>query len=58
MSIAKGKERAVSPTGNVTAITTPVIFAKDTFPRIADSDIFTGDCKKFKIYESQCRMYL
>jgi hypothetical protein len=58
MSIAKGKERAASPTDSVTAAITPVVFAKDTFSRIADPDTFAGDRKKFKIYELQCRMYL
>jgi hypothetical protein len=58
MSIAKGKERAASPTGSIITAITPIVFAKDTFPRIADLDTFAGDRKKFKIYESQCRMYL
>jgi hypothetical protein len=51
MSTAKGKERAVSPTGNVTIIATSVVLTKDTFSRIADLDIFAGDRKKFKAYE-------
>jgi hypothetical protein len=58
MSIAKGKERVVSPIDNVTIVITSVILTKDTFPRITDPDTFAGDRKKFKIYESQYRMYL
>jgi hypothetical protein len=58
MSIVKGKKRVASLTDSVMAIITLIIFVKNTFPRIADSDTFTGDRKKFKIYESQCRIYL
>jgi hypothetical protein len=59
MSISKGKERASSLTGNITAAT--VIFpvqAKNTYLKIATPDTFTGDRKKLKAYETQCRMYL
>jgi hypothetical protein len=58
MSIAKSKERAASPTDSVIIAATPMVLAKDTFFRVTDLDIFAGDRKKFKIYESQCRMYL
>ena len=51
MFTAKGKERVVSPTDSVTTVITPVVFVKDTFFRIADSDTFAGDRKKFKVYE-------
>jgi hypothetical protein len=59
MSIAKGKERAVSLTGSIiiTAVI-PTVLIKDIFPRVKVPDIFFSDCKKFKAYESQCRMYL
>jgi hypothetical protein len=59
MFTSKGKERALSLTDNI--IITTVIFtvqAKDTYPKIKVSDIFSGDRKKFKAYEVQCRMYL
>jgi hypothetical protein len=59
MSINKDKERAFSLTGS-TAITATVFIvqAKDTYPRIELLNTFLGDRKKFKIYETQCRMYL
>jgi hypothetical protein len=59
MSISKGKERALSPTGSI--IAAAIIFpvqAKNTYPKIEVPDTFTGDRKKFKAYETQCRMYL
>jgi hypothetical protein len=59
MSTSKGKERAASPTGSTITITTvPTVLTKDTFPRVEAPDTFSGDRKKFKTYESQCRMYL
>jgi hypothetical protein len=60
----KGKGRASSPTGNtagqstadITAIpltiTAITVLAKDTYPRVAEPDTFSGDRKKFKIYET------
>jgi hypothetical protein len=58
MSTAKGKERAANPISNVTIAVTSVIFTKDTFFKVTDPDIFAGDRKKFKVYESQYRIYL
>jgi len=58
MSINKGKERAASLTGSITITVTTIVLIKDTFPRIMKSDTFSGDYKKFKAYESQCRIYL
>jgi hypothetical protein len=58
MSINKSKERVASLIGNVAIALITVILTKDTFPRIVELDIFSGDRKKFKVYESQCRMYL
>jgi hypothetical protein len=59
MFISKGKERALSPTGNIiTAVIMSSVQAKDTYPRVEVPDTFTGDRKKFKAYEAQCRMYL
>jgi hypothetical protein len=59
MFINKGKERAPSLTGNIIITTTvPTVLTKDTFPKIKPSDTFSGDRKKFKIYELQSRMYL
>jgi hypothetical protein len=59
MSINKSKERAFSPTGNIIAAV--IIFpvqAKDTYLRIEVPDTFIDDRKKFKIYETQYRIYL
>jgi Zn-dependent M32 family carboxypeptidase len=59
MSISKGKKRVPNLTGNITATT--VIFtvqAKDTYLKIKIPDTFLGDRKKFKAYETQCRIYL
>jgi hypothetical protein len=59
MSISKGKERAISLTGNIIAtVTVFTVLQKDIYPRVKISDTFTGDRKKFKAYETQCRMYL
>jgi hypothetical protein len=59
MSINKGKERAASLTGNIIITAAiPTVLTKDTFPRIEIPNTFFGDRKKFKAYESQCRMYL
>jgi hypothetical protein len=59
MSINKGKERIASLTGNIIITAAiPTVLIKDTFLRMKVPDTFSGDRKKFKIYESQCRMYL
>jgi hypothetical protein len=60
MFISKGKKRAISPTGStiIIAVTIFTILIKDTFSKVKFSDIFTGDRKKFKVYELQSRMYL
>jgi hypothetical protein len=59
MSISKGKKRAASPTGNIIIIAViSTVQAKDIYPRIKILNTFSGDRKKFKIYEAQCRMYL
>jgi hypothetical protein len=53
MSINKGKERAISPTGNIiitTAIST--IQAKNIYFGIKALNIFLSDRKKFKAYET------
>jgi hypothetical protein len=60
---AKGKERASNFTKNTTvqSIITAIIFtvqAKDTYPRVKPPNTFLSDRKKFKAYETQCRMYL
>jgi hypothetical protein len=53
MSISKGKKRALNSTGSIiTAIIVSPVQAKDTYLRIKVPDIFTGDRKKFKIYET------
>jgi hypothetical protein len=59
MFTSKDKERAASPTGNIiiTAVI-PTVLTKDTFLRVKVPDIFFGDRKKFKTYESQYRIYL
>jgi hypothetical protein len=59
MSTGKGKERAFSPTGN-TIITTavPTVLQKDIYSKVKIPDAFTDDRKKFKVYETQCRIYL
>jgi hypothetical protein len=59
MSINKGKKRAASPTGSIiVTVTVSTVQAKDTYLRVEALDTFSGDRKKFKIYETQCRMYL
>jgi hypothetical protein len=59
MFTSKGKKRATSPTGNITATATiSTVQAKDTYPKIKALDTFSGDRKKFKTYEAQYRMYL
>ena len=58
MSTAKGKERAANLTGNIATTATIIVFIKDTFFRIMELDTFSGDYKKFKVYESQYRIYL
>jgi hypothetical protein len=53
MSINKGKERVPSPTGNINITATmPTVQAKDTYFRVKALDTFSGDRKKFKIYEA------
>jgi hypothetical protein len=58
MFISKGKERAPSPTGSttITAVMS-IVLAKDTFLKVEVSDTFSGDRKKFKAYETECRVY-
>jgi hypothetical protein len=59
MSTSKGKKRAASPTGSIIIIITiSTVQAKDTYLKVKVSDTFSGDRKKFKIYEAQYRMYL
>jgi hypothetical protein len=59
MSISKGKERVFSLTGNtIITVAVPTVLTKDTFPRVEFPDTFSGDRKKFKVYELQSRMYL
>jgi hypothetical protein len=53
MFTSKGKERALSPTGST--IVTTIMFtvqAKDTYFKVKVLDIFSGDRKKFKAYET------
>jgi hypothetical protein len=59
MFTSKNKERASSPTGSIiiAAVMFPVQ-AKNTYFKVEIPDTFTGDRKKFKVYETQCRMYL
>jgi hypothetical protein len=54
MSTSKDKERVANLTGSIIIIiiAIPTILTKDTFFRIKPSDIFSGDRKKFKAYES------
>jgi hypothetical protein len=58
MSTSKGKKRALNPTGNIITAVMFIVQAKNTYLRIEIPDIFSGDRKKFKAYETQCRMYL
>jgi hypothetical protein len=58
MFTAKDKERAASPISSTVIAAIIIVLAKDTFFKVIESDIFSGDRKKFKIYESQCRMYI
>jgi hypothetical protein len=59
MFTSKGKERAVSPTGNIIIIAAIfTVQAKDTYSRVKILDTFSGDRKKFKVYETQYRIYL
>jgi hypothetical protein len=59
MSISKGKERAPSLTGStIIAVIMFPVQAKNIYLRVKVPDTFTGDRKKFKAYEAQCRMYL
>jgi hypothetical protein len=58
MFTLKSKERAPSPTGSI-AITIAVstVLAKDTFLRVKALNTFLNDRKKFKTYETECRIY-
>jgi hypothetical protein len=59
MSTNKDKERAFSLTGNTIATTVmSTVQAKNTYFKIKVPDTFSGDRKKFKVYEIQYRMYL
>jgi hypothetical protein len=59
MSINKGKKRAANPTGNIIAIVTIfTVQAKNIYLKVKALDTFSGDRKKFKIYEAQYRIYL
>jgi hypothetical protein len=59
MSINKDKERAPNLTGNIIiTAAAPTVLQKDTYFKVELSDTFSGDRKKFKTYETQCRMYL
>jgi hypothetical protein len=52
MFISKGKERAVSPTGNIIIIAAiSTVQAKDIYLRVKILNTFLGDRKKFKAYE-------
>jgi hypothetical protein len=44
-------EPYTTATPSTTAIA-PTVLQKDTYPRIAESDTFSGDRKKFKAYET------
>jgi hypothetical protein len=57
MSTSKGKERIASLTGSITITAVLTILAKDTFPKMKVLNIFSGDRKKFKAYETECRIY-
>jgi hypothetical protein len=49
----------MSLTGSIiTTIIILTVLTKDTFPRVKVPDTFSDDRKKFKAYESQCRIYL
>jgi hypothetical protein len=57
MSTNKGKERASSLTGStIITVTASTVLQKNTYPRMELPDIFLGDRKKFKTYETQCRI--
>jgi hypothetical protein len=59
MSISKGKKRAPSLTGNtIAAVIVSPVQAKDIYFKIKAPDTFTSDRKKFKVYETQYRIYL
>jgi hypothetical protein len=60
MVTPKGKKRAFSLAGNIitVATVTTTVLTKDIYSRIVEPDTFSGDRKKFKIYKTQCRMYL
>jgi hypothetical protein len=58
MFTAKGKKRAASLTGSTVIIAITTILTKNIFPRVTEPNTFSGDRKKFKIYESQYRIYL
>jgi hypothetical protein len=53
MFISKDKERVISLTNStiIIVIAAFTILTKDTFLRVKLSDTFSGDRKKFKVYE-------
>jgi hypothetical protein len=52
MFINKDKKRVLSLTGNIIiTIAVFIILTKNIFPRIKFPDTFSGDRKKFKVYE-------
>jgi hypothetical protein len=54
----KDKERVSSLTGNITAAAIIItVLAKDIFLRVEIPDTFSGNRKKFKAYETECRIY-
>jgi hypothetical protein len=58
MSTSKDKKRVPSLTGNTTATTvTSTVLTKDTFPKMKAPDTFSENRKKFKAYETECRIY-
>jgi hypothetical protein len=58
MSISKDKERVFSPTGSIIiTIVMSTVLAKDIFSKVKIPDTFSGDRKKFKTYETECRIY-
>jgi hypothetical protein len=59
MFISKGKKRVPSLIGNIIiTAAVPTVLQKDIYFKMKLPDTFSGDRKKFKIYETQCRIYL
>jgi hypothetical protein len=54
MATLKDKERVFNLTDNIitTAIIVTIVLAKNTYSRIEEPDTFSGDRKKFKVYEA------